>query len=130
MGYAVRHKMPEFKKLIAKLKSHYDVPKLPPAKGPFELVLWENACYLLPDDRRAAVFEGLRKQVGPNAKAILKADPDVLLTLATMGGMRPKVRVFRWQEIARITLSQFDGDLDHILTLPLCAGQKGIETIP
>jgi len=39
-----------------------------------------------------------------NAKAILKADVDVLLALATMGGMRPKVRVFRWQEIARITL--------------------------
>ena len=95
--------MPEFKKLIATLKKHYGSPALPPAKGPFELVMWENACYLLPDDRRAAVFEGLRKQIGLNAKAILKANPDVLLTLATMGGMRPKVRVFRWQEIARIT---------------------------
>jgi hypothetical protein len=45
------------------------------------------------------VFEDLRKQIGLNAKAILKADPDVLLTLATMGGMRPKVRVFLWQEM-------------------------------
>ena len=98
--------MLEFKNLITKLKKHYGVPAMPPAKGPFELVMWENACYLLPDERRTAVFEGLRKQVGLNAKAILKADPDVLLTLATMGGMRPKVRVFRWQEIARITLSQ------------------------
>ena len=122
--------MPEFKKLIAKLKSHYGVPKLPPAKGPFELVLWENACYLLPDDRRAAVFEGLRKQVGLDAKAILKADPDVLLTLATMGGMRPKVRVFRWQEIARITLSQFDGDLDQILKLPYAQAKKALKQFP
>jgi len=53
--------MPEFKKIIAKLKSHYGAPAVPPAKGPFELVMWENACYLLPDERRAAVFEGLRK---------------------------------------------------------------------
>lgn len=73
--------MPEFKKLIAKLKKHYGVPAVPPATGPFELVMWENACYLLPDDRRAAVFEGLRKQVGINAKAILTIDADVLLAL-------------------------------------------------
>jgi endonuclease-3 len=110
--------MPEFKKLIAKLKKHYGAPAMPLAKGPFELVMCENACYLLPDERRAAVFEGLRKQVGLNAKAILTADDSVLLALATMGGMRPKVRVFRWQEIARITLSQFDGNLDKILDLP------------
>src|SRR6478609_3584144 len=122
--------MPEFKKLIAKLKKHYGAPTMPPAKGRFELVLWENACYLLPDDRRAAVFEGLRKQVGLDAKAILKADPDVLLTLATMGGMRPKVRVFRWQEIARITLSQFDGNLDQILKLPYAQAKKALKQFP
>ena len=122
--------MPEFKKLIARLRKHYGAPTMPPAKGPFELVLWENACYLLPDDRRAAVFEGLRKQVGLNAKAILKADPDVLLTLATMGGMRPKVRVFRWQEIARTTLSQFNGDLEQILKLPYAEAKKALKQFP
>jgi endonuclease-3 len=122
--------MPEFKKLITRLKKHYGAPMMPPAKGPFELVLWENACYLLPDDRRAAVFEGLRKQVGLNAEAILKADPDVLLALATMGGMRPKVRVFRWQEIARITTSQFAGDLDQILKLPYPQAKKALKQFP
>src|SRR6476646_9966998 len=91
--------MAELKQIIARLKRTHGPPTMPPARGPFELVMWENACYLLPDDRHAAVFEGLRKQVGLNAKAILQADADVLLTLATMGNMRPKVRVFRWQEI-------------------------------
>jgi endonuclease-3 len=122
--------MPEFKKLIAKLKSHYGAPAMPPAQGPFELVMWENACYLLPDERRAAVFEGLRKQAGLNAKAIMNADPDTLLALATMGGMRPKVRVFRWQEIARITLSQFGGDLDQILKLPYAQAKKALKQFP
>jgi endonuclease-3 len=122
--------MPEFKQLIAKLKKHYGAPAAPPARGPFELVLWENACYLLPDDRRAAVFEGLRKQVGLKAKAILEADADVLLALATMGGMRPKVRVFRWQEVARITLSQFHGDLDQILKMPYAQAKKALKQFP
>jgi len=122
--------MAELKQIIARLKRTHGPPKLPPARGPFELVMWENACYLLPDDRRAAVFEGLRKQVGLNAKAILQADADVLLALATMGGMRPKVRVFRWQEIARITLSQFDGDLDQILKLPYARAKKALKQFP
>jgi endonuclease-3 len=121
--------MPEFKNVIAKLKHHYGAPTMPTAKGPFELVMWENACYLLPDARRTAVFEGLRK-IGLNAKAILKADADVLLALATMGGMRPKVRVFRWQEIARITMSQFGGDLDQILRLPYAQAKKALKQFP
>jgi endonuclease III len=122
--------MPELKKLIASLKRHYGKPTPPPARGPFELVMWENACYLLPDDRRAAVFDGLRKQVGLTPQAILKADSDSLLTLAIMGGMRPKVRVFRWKEIARITLSQFDGDLDQILKLPYPQAKKALKQFP
>jgi len=62
--------MSDLRKVIAGLKGHYGEPKLPGAKGPFELVLWENACYLLSDERRAAVFEALRAQVGLNAAAI------------------------------------------------------------
>ena len=115
--------MPDLKKIIAVLKKHYGEPVLPPAHGPFELVLWENACYLLSDERRAAVFEGLRRQVGLTAEAIWQAPQEILLPLATMGGMRPETRVFRWREIARITLQQFGGqtwtvDRDK---RPLCA---------
>jgi endonuclease-3 len=122
--------MPELKKLIIALRRSYGTPKVPPAKGPFELVMWENACYLLPDDRRAEVFEGLRKQVGMNPKAIQNGDPDTLLALATRGGMRPQVRVFRWQEIARITLSQFDGNLDQVLKLPYAQAKKALKQFP
>ncbi|HEX7286998.1 MAG TPA: hypothetical protein VF532_12500 [Candidatus Angelobacter sp.] len=121
---------PGIRKLIAALEKHYGAPKLPPAKGPFELILWENACYLLPDERRAQVFEGLRKQVGLSAKAILAADKSMLLPLATMGGMRPQVRVFRWQEIARITRDQFGGDLKTILDLPYPQAKKALKQFP
>ncbi len=122
--------MPDFKKLIAKLKRHYGEPKLPPARGPFELVMWENACYLLPDERRAEVFEGLRTQVGLKAQAILKANGETLLALAKKGGMRPETRVFRWREIARITVSQFGGDLDAILKEPYEKAKKALKQFP
>ena len=122
--------MPVFKNLIAKLKRHYGEPKLPPAHGPFELVMWENACYLLPDERRAEVFEGLRARVGLKPEAILKADGETLLQLAQRGGMRPETRVFRWREIARITVSQFDGDLDQILQQPYERAKRALKQFP
>jgi len=122
--------MPDFKKLIAGLKRHYGEPPVPVARGPFEMVMWENACYLLSDERRAAVFEGLRAQVGLTAQAILQAPREKLLALAKLGGMRPEMRVFRWREIARITVSQFSGDLDGILKEPYDKAKKALKQFP
>lgn len=122
--------MAEFQKLIAKLKKRYGEPVLPPAHGPFELVMWENSCYLLSDERRKAVFEGLRDQVGMDAESIWKADKEVLLLLAKMGGMRPETRVFRWREVARITLTQFAGNLDAVLQLPYPQAKRALHQFP
>ncbi len=119
-----------FSQIVSRLKRHYGEPQPPPARGPFELVLWENACYLLPDERRLEVFEALRKQVGLNAAAIDGACDKVLLPLAKRGGMRPETRVFRWREIARITLGQYAGDLDSILKMPYAEAKKALKQFP
>src|SRR4051794_15169004 len=110
--------MPDLKQLITILHKQHGAPAKPPAQGPFEFVLWENAVYLLPDERRREVFETLRRQVGLSPKTILEADSNLLLEPAKRGGMRPETRVFRWLEIARITSLQFAGDLDQILKWP------------
>lgn len=122
--------MANLKKILSLLRRQYGPPVLPPAKGPFELVLWENACYLLPDDRRREVLEGLRKEVGLTPQAILEADRDVLLFWATRGGMRPEVRVFRWLEIARICRDQFGGDLERILSQPYAQAKRALKQFP
>ena len=122
--------MPGLCKLIARLERQHGAPALPPAKGPFELVLWENCCYLLPDERRAEVFHGLRTQVGLDPRKILEADRAVLLALARRGGMRPETRVFRWLEIARITLEQFGGSLDGNLREPYAKAKKALKQFP
>jgi len=119
-----------FNETIALLKQHYGEPQAPPAKGPFELVMWENACYLLPDERRLEVFEALREKVGLNAAAVDAASDKALLPLAKRGGMRPETRVLRWREIARITLDQYGGDLDSILKLPYAAAKKALKQFP
>jgi endonuclease III len=122
--------MLSFGKLIERLQKHYGEPALPPARGPFELVMWENACYLLPDERRREVFEGLKKQVGLSAKKIAAAPDEVLLPLAKRGGMRPETRVFRWREIARITQTEFGGNLDTILKEPYAKATRALKLFP
>ena len=122
--------MATLKEILSLLRRQYGPTVLPPANGPFEMVLWENACYLLPDERRALVFEGLRQQVGMDAESIWKADQAVLLPLAKLGGMRPETRVFRWREIARITISQFGGNLDSILQLSYDKAKRALHQFP
>jgi endonuclease-3 len=119
-----------FSTLIARLRQHYGPLVPPPADKPFALVLWENACYLLPDERRLEVFEALRDQVGLNAAAIAHAPDSILLPLAKRGGMRPETRVFRWREIARITLQQFAGDLNTILEKPYKEAKRALKLFP
>jgi endonuclease-3 len=119
-----------FRKLITTLNRHYGDPKLPPARGPFELVLWENACYLLSDERRAEAFEGLRQHVGLDPEAIWKASDDVLFPLARLGGMRPDVRVMRWRQIARLTLDRHGGDLGQILQRPYAEASRALQQYP
>jgi endonuclease-3 len=92
--------------------------------------MWENACYLLPDARRLEVFEALQEQVRLNAAAIERAPDAVLLALARRGGMRPEMRVFRWREIARITLNQFGGDLSVILRSPYVEAKRALKQFP
>jgi endonuclease III len=122
--------MPGLKNLIARLQKRYGAPDPPPAHGPFELVVWENAVYLMPDDRRAEVFEALRRQVGLTPDAIFKTPQSVLLPLAERGGMRPESRVFRWHEIARIAREQFGGNLDQILEWPYPKAKKALKLFP
>jgi endonuclease-3 len=119
-----------FNETIARLKRHYGVLQAPPAKGPFELVMWENACYLLPDERRLEVFEALREKVGLTAAAIHAAPDKVLLPLAKRGGMRPETRVLRWREIARTTIERYAGNLDTILKLPYSAAKSALKQFP
>ena len=92
--------------------------------------MWENACYLLPDERRHEVFETLRQRVGLDVMSLRDAPDEVLLPIAKRGGMRPETRVFRWREIARMTLSQFGGDLDSILGQPYPEAKRALQLFP
>ena len=116
--------------MVERLRAVYGRPKPLPTSDPLELVFWENAAYLLTDERRQKVFELLRERVGLKSRDILAAKPATLLEIAKLGGMRPEVRVQRWLTIANITLSQFQGDLRNVLRLPLKEAKKVLQQFP
>jgi endonuclease-3 len=119
-----------FQGMIQRLRVAYGRPKLPPTSDPLELVFWENAAYLLTDERRQKVFDLLRERVGLKPRDILAAKPATLLELAKLGGMRPEVRVERWLTIANVTVSQFSGDLGNAVRLPLKQAKKALQQFP
>jgi endonuclease III len=116
--------------MIQRLRAAYGRPKPPPSSDPLELIYWENAAYLLTDERRQKVFDLLREQCGFEPRKILAAKYSELLDIAKLGGMRPEVRVERWLTIARIALSEFQGDLHLAVKLPLKQAKKALQRFP
>jgi endonuclease-3 len=119
-----------FQVMVRRLRAAYGRPKPPPTSDPLELIFWENAAYLLTDQRRQKVFELLRERVGFKPRDILAAEPATLLEIAKLGGMRPEVRVGRWLTIAHIALTEFQGDLRNVLRLPLKQAKKALQQFP
>lgn len=115
--------------LVEALAIHRALPALP--ADPFQLVLWDNMGALIPDDRRAALFALFGDRVGFEPGAILAADPALLLSIAERGGMRPHVRVERWQASAAIVLDQGGGDFAATLrALPVARARTLLKRFP
>jgi endonuclease III len=122
--------MPEFWSSIAKLERHYGKPKPPPARGPFELILYEIVAYLAEDERREKAFRELRKQVGTRPEDILRARKQDLVEIAAIGGIFPELRAGRLQESARLVRDEFGGDLSAVLSLELAKARRALTKFP
>jgi endonuclease-3 len=119
-----------FAAIIQRLRKAYGRPKAPPTSDPLELIFWENAAYLLKDERRQQAFDLLRERVGLKPREILSAKPAALLEIAKLGGMRPEVRVERWLRIAHLVATEFGGDLAGVVRLPLSQAKKALQKFP
>src|SRR5215471_6161933 len=122
--HGVRHPHPgpsgycmTFTRVISMLEGRYGRPKPPKVTRPFEMILHENAAYLVDDERRDRVWASLKKLVGarPTPEAILDADRDDLIIAIRDGGMRPPMRADKLRRAGRIAIDFFDGDLDSSL---------------
>lgn len=111
------------------LRKRYGVAALPPPRGPWQWVLWENVVYLADDARREAAFEVLRQNTEFEPDAILDADDDALL-LATSMGILAKPQASKLRECAQIALDEFHGNLDIVLDWPPLKALRALKKFP
>jgi len=115
---------------LERLEKLYGPQELPPPRGALEWILWENAAYLVSEERRAACFRALKKRAGKSGNGILRARREELLELARSGGMHPEQRVEKWLELATTAQEEFDGDLEAVLARPLAKARTALKKFP
>jgi len=119
-------------RLIAALERRYGPPPPPKVTRPFEMILYENAAYLVEEDRRDEVWASLKKLLGgrPTPQRVLDADKGDLIEAIRHGGMQPPMRAEKLRRAARIAMDSFDSDLDGLLKGPLKKARAGLKKFP
>ena len=115
---------------IATLERHYGRLKPALARGPFEMILYENIAYLVSEDRREKAFRELREHIGIRPEDILVASLEELTAITALGGIFPELRARRLQEAARLVRDEFHGDLKSVLALDFVQARKALRKFP
>lgn len=115
---------------LDRLENLYGVQELPPPRGALEWILWENAAYLVPEEKRAGCFRALKKRAAAGGAGILRAPRAELVELARAGGMLPEQRVEKWLAIATTIQEEFDSDLEAVLDRPLAKARSALKKFP
>jgi endonuclease III len=92
---------PRLTAVVSELRALYGTTAVAPL-SPFELILLENASYLVTDERRAEVFENLRATIGATPDPLLRAGAERIATAIAGGGMKPMMRAEKVLDCARI----------------------------
>jgi endonuclease-3 len=111
------------------LRKLYGRPRPASARGPFELILYENVVYLADDSRRDEAFAALRDRVGLSPDRILAAAPAVLREVARHS-IVPDRTVEKLRAIAEVALEEFGGDLDAAIRRPVKEAVKALRKFP
>jgi endonuclease III len=93
---------PKLKATVAALEKLYGKPAPFPSNDPWELILRENASYLVDDVAREEVFSSLRARIGISPEVILGAPYERLVESIREGGMRPRMRADKLVEAAEL----------------------------
>lgn len=116
-------------KLVNTLQQHYGSPTPPPSTDPLELIIWENIAYLASDERRAAAFAVLKRDIGIRPEQILTAKHAALAAIGKAGILRD-VSAEKLLTIAKIAYEEFDSDLRAVLKKPLPQAKKALKRFP
>jgi endonuclease III len=116
--------------VVAVLRKHYGKPAPPLTRDPFELVLLENAAYLVDDARRRATWDALRDGVGFAPARIAAIPVARLARVLRGGGILPEHRAKKVQKAARVAVDRFGGRVKSVLSLPVSEAKRALQRFP
>ena len=100
---------------LSKLKRLYGDVAAPEPREPFALIVWENAAYLVNDERRSLVFDNLNKRIGVEPGSLLNAGARKIESAIRDGGMQPPRRAAKVLRCAQIAVDYANGELFEAL---------------
>lgn len=122
--------MTDFWRFVKQLENRYGKPAKPPARGAFELVVYENIAYLADEEKRDLAFAEFKKRVGTRPADVLSTKPVDLVSIAALGGIFPELRAGRLRKSAEMVRDKFDGDLEQVLKWESTKAIKALTKFP
>ena len=105
-------------------------PLKPPVTAPFDIILHENASYLVDDARRMEVFRALQSEIGSTPEAILEHRPKAIEKVIASGGMLPLHRTEKVIKAARIAAKVGLAAIDDAIRTDLKKARKLLTQFP
>jgi endonuclease-3 len=96
----------------------------------FEAIIWECCAYLVDDDRRAAVFDRLRKTIGVDPARILAAPSSKLQAALEEGGMNLAGRAEKLRDASTIMLEVGEKALSQLVREDPKKARKVLKRFP
>ncbi len=112
------------------LESLYGPPARATPRTALEWILWENAAYLVPEEKRARTFGELARLTALSPDGIAGLPPHELLEWARIGGMHPERRAEKVLAIAALVRDRFGGDLEGALGGSLPKARAALKRFP
>jgi endonuclease III len=121
---------PKLKATVAALEKLYGKAAPFPSNDPWELIVRENASYLVDDTTREEVFSSLKAHIGVSPEAILGAPNERLVEAIRKGGMRPSARADKLVEAAEHALETGLAELRKLVKGGSPAARKVLKRFP
>jgi endonuclease III len=115
--------------LLAALREHHGAPVRHEPAGAFELVVYENASYLVSDELHAEVFDELKRAVGVTPEKLLAAKPATIAKAIAKGGMDVDHRTDKVRRAAEVAVD-LDAPLDDLVAESLETARKALKKMP
>jgi endonuclease-3 len=116
--------------VLRALKKEHGRVAPPPARGAFQMALWEAVAYLVDDEVRLQVFRSLEKEVGLAPAALAAAGAARVAKAIAAGGMQPAMRAEKVMRAADIALEIGPEELQQEVEAGTPRARKMLERFP